>query len=153
MPTDAMSATPLTPAALEAALQDLLTALQGWLNGTLPDDDETFEEHLAAWMHPDLMFIMPSGSSFGRDDWVSVVRESHGDNPRFRFRLTDVRCIFIDQSHGAITCREWQEHARTGPSPLNGRTTTVTFANDGARPRMIFVQQTWLPPEVVTGSI
>lgn len=133
----------------EAEILDLHDFFEGWIAGTLPNDDETYAKRFVAHLAPGFRMVQPGGGLSNRKDFVEGMRGAHGANPDFRIRV-DVPTITISLRRGdtlVATYTEWQKGAKASKPSNNGRRSSIVFLDDGERLLWAHLHETWLPAE------
>ena len=125
--------------------------IQGWIRGELGSDDDVWNDGFARRFTGDFTLVSPSGDKLGPGRALPMVRGMQGTNPRFRIIVRDVHVI--RSAGGLVVARytEWQRFARHTDEPENGRACTVVFEDTGEHLQWAWLQETWLPEEVIDG--
>ena len=136
-----MTASSLQSACFQEVI-DLHAFFQGWLDGTLPNDDALFARFAAA-NNPAFTLISPDGSMAGGAATGSWIRAAYGTRPGFRLWTDAHQMHYQDANLAIVTYREWQ--TREGATTV--RISTAVFRTAPAAPNgvaWVHIHETWL---------
>lgn len=107
-------------------------ALVDWFRGQMAAGD--FDGRIAAALHPDFVWVSPSGALVTCGALLDALHAGHGSNPAFRIEVGEVQVILDASDVVVASYVERQQGARNAP-PENARRSTVIFEK---RPRLLW---------------
>ncbi len=111
-----------------------------WFTGTAkPEELVAF----GARLHPDVLFIGPSGACLDRAGLLGMFEGRHGANVSFAIEIEDVKIVHDLGDHIIATYVEKQFGARSTTPSNNARFTSVLFSRDL---NWRHIHETGLPP-------
>lgn len=121
---------------------DLHAFFQGWLGGTLPDGDGTFERVTRA-LDPDFTFVTTSGAVLSRERLLASLRAGYGSRPGLEIRIEEPVLRWTSVETLAST---YVEHQREHGEETRRRSTALFRTPEpGGVWRWIHVHETWVP--------
>lgn len=138
----------MTLAAWHAEIVELHEFFQGWLGGTLPDNDATFAR-MVDTMTASFILITPAGVIITGAALSADLRGAHGSRPGWRMWIENAQLRYQEGPLTIATYEEWQQTGTT----TTARISTAIFRAQAGTPNglvWMHVHETWVPNKIDT---
>ena len=128
---------------------DLHVFFEGWLGGTLPDDDATFAR-VGRVLAPGFILVTPGGVVLERGELLAGLRDGHGSRPGLEIGIEDplLRSVSSD-----VVVTTYVERHRVEDKETRRLSSALFRTPAGGGPWMwLHVHETWLPADVIAAG-